>query len=48
MADWKAVGRVAWMVVYSVDKMDHRWVVNLVEKWVGLMVDWRVDLLFEK
>jgi len=36
------------MVVYSVDKMDHRWVVNLVEKWVGLMVDWRVDLLFEK
>lgn len=48
MADWKAVGRVAWMVEYSVYKMDHRWVVNLVEKWVGLMVDWRVDLLFEK
>ena len=48
MADWKAVGRVALMVVYLVDKMNHRWVVNLVEKWVGLMVDWRVDLLFEK
>ena len=34
--------------MHSVGKMDHWWVVNLVEKWVGLMVDWKVDWLVEK